>query len=72
MSNLYLANALILVNDNLTLAVKIIECAEEAGDDFSPKARQGIARAHAGLAMATQGMEYEELQAMIMQSNLIE
>ncbi|BDM83710.1 hypothetical protein [Acaryochloris marina] len=72
MSNRYLADALALVYDNLTLAERIIECAEEAGDDFSLKAREGLARTHAGLTMATQGMEYEELQAAIMQSNLIE
>lgn len=72
MSNICLVNALSLIHDNLTLAVRIIECAEEAGEDFCPKARQGLSRAHAGLAMATQGMEFEELQAMIIQSNLIE
>lgn len=69
MPNIRLANALAMVHDNLMLAVKIIECAEEAAEDLSPQARQGLARAYAGLAMASQGMKNDELQALIIQSD---
>lgn len=69
MPKIYLANALTMVHDNLMLAVRIIECAEEAGEDLSPQARHGLARAYVGLAMATQGMENDELQALIIQSD---
>lgn len=68
MSKISLPNALALIFDNLTLAASIIECTEEAAKELSPVSRQGLAKVHTGLAMAIQGMEYEELQALIMQN----
>lgn len=67
MSKISLAQSLALVFDNLTLAASIIECTEETTEKLSPASRQGLDKVHTGLAMAIQGMECEELQALIMQ-----
>lgn len=65
MSKVSFAQSLALVFDNLTLAASIIECTEETTEELSPESKQGLDRVHTGLAMAIQGMECEELQALI-------
>ncbi|MGR3280126.1 hypothetical protein ACSYAD_34305 [Acaryochloris marina NIES-2412] len=72
MSKISLAKSLALVFDNLTLAASIIECTEETTEGLSPLSRQGLDKVHTGLAMAIKGMEYEELQALIMQKSDLE
>lgn len=68
MSKISLSKALALIFDNLTLAASIIECTEESTEELSSASRQGLAKVHTGLAMAIQGMEDEELQALITQN----
>ncbi|WP_299413868.1 hypothetical protein [Acaryochloris sp. IP29b_bin.148] len=63
-----LAEALAVTFDNLNMTASILECAEQASEDLSPDARQRLGLVHAGLALAIQGMECEELQQLIQQS----
>ncbi|MGR3279003.1 hypothetical protein ACSYAD_28475 [Acaryochloris marina NIES-2412] len=65
-----LAEALAVTFDNLTMTASILECAEEASEDLSPEAKQRLALVHTGLAMAIQGMEFEELQQLIKRSEI--
>lgn len=64
----YLAEALAVTFDNLTMTASIFECAEEAAEDLAPETRQRLGLIHAGLAMAIQGMEHNELQYLIQRS----
>lgn len=63
-----LAEALAVAFDNLTMTANIFECAEEAAEDLSPDVKQRLLLVHMGLAMAIQGMECDELQQWIKQS----
>lgn len=65
-----LAEALAVTFDNLTMTATILDCAEEASEDLSLEARKRLSLVHAGLALALQGMECEELQQIIRQSEL--
>ena len=65
-----LAEALAVTFDNLTMTATILDCAEEAAEELSSEARQRLALVHTGLAMAIQGMECDELQQLIKQSEL--
>ena len=65
-----LAEALAAAFDNLNMTASIFECAEEAAEDLSPGVRQKLGLVHAGLALAIQGMECEELQQMIKRSEI--
>ncbi|KAI9130182.1 hypothetical protein [Acaryochloris sp. CCMEE 5410] len=65
-----LAEALAITFDNLNMTASIFECAEEAAEDLSPVARQKLGLVHAGLALAIQGMECDELQQLIQRSEL--
>ncbi|NJK42080.1 MAG: hypothetical protein HC934_13505 [Acaryochloridaceae cyanobacterium SU_2_1] len=65
-----LAEALAVTYDNLNMTATILDCAEEASEDLSLEARQRLSLVHAGLALALQGMECEELQEIIRQSEL--
>lgn len=65
-----LAEALAVTFDNLTMTASIFECAEEAAEDLSPEAKQKLGLVHAGLALALQGMECDELQQWIKQSEM--
>jgi|GEM_PF-1533735 len=64
----YLTEALAITFDNLTMTASIFECVEEATEDLSPETRQRLGLIHAGLAMAIQGMEHDELQQLIQRS----
>lgn len=64
----FLAEVLAVTFDNLNMAANTFECAEEAAEDLSPEVRQRLRLIHAGLAMALQGMDYDELQQLIKQS----
>jgi hypothetical protein len=65
-----LAEALAVTFDNLTMTATILDCAEEAAAELSPEARQRLSLVHTGLALAIQGMECDELQQLIKQSEL--
>ncbi|MGR3279999.1 hypothetical protein ACSYAD_33635 [Acaryochloris marina NIES-2412] len=65
-----LAEALAVTFDNLTMTASILECAEEASEDLSPEARKRLGLVHAGLALAIQGMECDELQQLIKRSEI--
>jgi len=65
-----LAEALAVAFDNLMMTASIFECAEEAAEDLSLEAKQKLGLVHTGLALAIQGMEYDELQQWIKQSEM--
>ena len=61
------AEALVVTLDNLKMTASIFVCAEQAAKDLSPEARQRLGLVHAGMAMAIQALEYNELQQLIEQ-----
>lgn len=65
-----LAEALAVIFDNLNTTASMFECVEEAAEDLSPEAKQKLGLVHAGLALAIQGIECEELQQLIKQSEI--
>ena len=64
----FLAEVLAVTFDNLTQTATMFECVEEASEELSPEAKQKLVLIHAGLAMAIQAMEFDELQQLIKQS----
>ena len=69
MTNL-LAETLAITLDNLTMTAGIFGGAEGATEELSLEARQRLGLVHAGLAMAIQGLEHDELQQLIKQSKM--
>ncbi len=65
-----LAEALAASYDNLTLTTTIFKCVEEAAEDLSPEAKQRLGLIHTGLALAIQGLECDEIQQLIRQSEV--
>ncbi|UJB72330.1 hypothetical protein HRE53_27450 (plasmid) [Acaryochloris sp. 'Moss Beach'] len=49
---------------------QVFECVGEATEDLNPEVKQRLGLVHAGLALAIQGMECEELQQLIKQSEI--
>ena len=65
-----MAEALAVTLDNLMMTASIFKCTEEAAEDLNLEARQKLALVHAGLALAIQGLECDELQQLIKRSEL--
>jgi hypothetical protein len=63
-----LAEALAVTVDNLSMSATILMCAEEAGAELSPEARQRLSLVQVALSMALQAMEHEELVQLMEQS----
>ena len=66
--NSLLAEALAITLDNLTMTAGIFGCTQGSMEELSLEARQRLGLVHAGLAMAIQGLEHDELQQLIKRS----
>ncbi|KAI9132006.1 hypothetical protein ON05_000335 [Acaryochloris sp. CCMEE 5410] len=65
-----LAEALAVTSDNLLLAKLMFDCASEATDELSLEARQRLGLVQAGLSLAFEGLECDELQELIQQADI--
>lgn len=65
-----LAEALAVTSDNLILAKLMFDCTSEATDELSSEARQRLGLVQTGLALAFEGLECDELQHLIQQSDI--
>jgi UDP-N-acetyl-D-mannosaminuronic acid transferase (WecB/TagA/CpsF family) len=64
-----LAEALAVTVDNLNMTAAILDYTQSAAEELSLEAQQRLNLVHMGLAMASQAMEHEELQAIIEQAD---
>lgn len=65
-----LAESLATTSDNLSWAKVMFDLAEEATEDLSSEAKLRLGLVQAGLRLAIEGMECDELQDLIKQSEL--
>jgi len=65
-----LAEALAVTSDNLSLAKIMFDCTEDVTDELTAEARQRLGLVQTGLSMALEGLECDELQHLIQQSEM--